>query len=85
MLYKFGSNLDFKMNGNFVILMNSVHRSCYIAGDLRLASRRARGGLGFALVQGRRRRGFLELLSHAIRTEPPPFVPASSLYFRRRR
>ena len=28
-----GSNLDFKMNGNSVILMNSVHRLSYIAGD----------------------------------------------------
>ena len=33
MLYKFGSNLDFKLDGNSVILMNSVHRSCYIADD----------------------------------------------------
>ena len=43
LLYKFGSNLDFKLDGNSVILMNSVHRSCYIAGDLRFGSRRARG------------------------------------------
>ena len=33
MLYKFGSNLDFKMNGNSIILMNNVHRLSYIAGD----------------------------------------------------
>ena len=43
MLQKFGSNLSFKLDGNPVNLMNSVHRSCYIAGDLRLASRHARG------------------------------------------
>ena len=67
MLQKFGSNLSFKLDGNFVILMNSVHRSCYMAGDRLRCSRRARGGLGFALAQGRRRRGFLELLSHSIR------------------
>ena len=45
MLYKFGSNLDFKMDDNSVISMNSVHRSCYTAGDLRFASRRGRGCL----------------------------------------
>ena len=33
----------FELDGNSVNLMNSVHRSCYIAGNLRLASRRARG------------------------------------------
>ena len=33
MLYKFGSNLNLKTKGNFVILMNSVHRLSYIAGD----------------------------------------------------
>ena len=45
MLYKFGSNLDFKLDGNSVISMNSVQRSCYTAGDLRFASRRGRGYL----------------------------------------
>ena len=43
LLYKFGSNLDFKTNGNSVITWNSVHRSGYIVGDLRLASRHAHG------------------------------------------
>ena len=33
MLYKFGSNLNLKMNGNYVITVNSVHRLSYIAGD----------------------------------------------------
>jgi len=43
LLQKFGSNLSFELDGNSVNLMNSVHRSCYIAGNLRLASRHARG------------------------------------------
>ena len=45
MLYKFGSNLNLKTNGNYVITVNSVHRLSYIAGDLRFASRRGRGRL----------------------------------------
>ena len=45
LLQKFGSNLSFKLDGNYVISMNSVHRSCYTAGDLRFASRRGRGRL----------------------------------------
>ena len=45
MLYKFGSNLDLKLDDNSVISMNSVHRSCYTAGDLRFASRRGHGRL----------------------------------------
>ena len=45
LLYKFGSNLALKTNGNSVIKVNSAHRSCYTAGDLRLASRRGRGHL----------------------------------------
>ena len=43
MLQKFGSNLSFKLDGNSVISMNNVQRTCYIAGDLRFGSRRARG------------------------------------------
>ena len=43
LLHKFGSNLNLKMNGNSVITVNSVHRLSYIAGDLRFASRHARG------------------------------------------
>jgi len=43
LLQKFGSNLSFKLDGNSVNLMNNVDHSCYIAGNLRLASRRARG------------------------------------------
>ena len=58
MLYKFGSNLDFKLDGNSVILMNSVHRSCYIAGDPSAcfqsrawpSGRRAGEGNGFAVA-----------------------------------
>ena len=45
LLQKFGSNLIFKLDGNSVISMNSVHCSCYTAGDLRFASRRGRGRL----------------------------------------
>ena len=45
MLHKFGSNLDFKTDGNSIIKLNSARRLSYIAGDLRLASRRARGRL----------------------------------------
>ena len=45
LLYKFGSNLDFKLDGNSVISMNSVHRSCYTVGNLRFASRHGRGCL----------------------------------------
>ena len=33
------------MNGNSIILVNSVHRLSYTAGDLRFASRRGRGRL----------------------------------------
>ena len=67
MLQKFESNLSFKLDGNSVNLMNSVHRSCYMAGDRLRRSRRVPGGLGFTLAQGRCRRGFLELLSRSIR------------------
>ena len=45
MLQKFGSNLSFKLEGNFVNSMNSTHRSGYTGGDLRFASRRGRGRL----------------------------------------
>ena len=45
MLDKFGGNLDFKMDGNSIIKLNSARRLSYIAGDLRLGSRRARGRL----------------------------------------
>jgi len=45
LLHKFGSNLDFKTDGNSVIKLNSARRLSYIAGDLRLGSRRARGRL----------------------------------------
>ena len=43
MLHKFGSNWDFKTNGDLVILVNSSHRSHLIAGCLLLGSRRACG------------------------------------------
>ena len=43
LLHEFGSNLDFKANGNLVILVNSSRGSHLIAGDLLLGSRRARG------------------------------------------
>ena len=42
-LYKFGSNLSFKSDGNSVNMVNSARRISYIAGDLLLASRRGRG------------------------------------------
>ena len=45
MLHKFGSNLDFKTDGNSVIKLNSARRLSYIIGDLRLGSRRTRGRL----------------------------------------
>ena len=58
LLYKFGSNLDFKLDGNSVILMNNVHCSCYIAGDPSAcfqsrawpSRRRAGEGNGFAVA-----------------------------------
>ena len=43
MLYKFGSNLDFKTDGNSVIKLNSARRLSYMAGDLRFGSRCPRG------------------------------------------
>jgi len=45
LLHKFGSNLDFKTDGKSVIKLNSARRLSYIAGDLRLGSRCARGRL----------------------------------------
>ena len=45
MLYKFGSNLNLKLNGKSVNSMNSTRRPSYMAGDLRFASRRGRGRL----------------------------------------
>jgi len=45
LFYKIGSNLVFKRNGNSIILVNSVHRLSYTAGDLRFASWRGRGCL----------------------------------------
>ena len=45
LLHKFGSNLDFKTNGNSVNTLNSARRLSYTAGDLLLASRRGRGHL----------------------------------------
>ena len=53
LLYKFGSNLNLNMNGNYVITVNSVHRSRYTAGDLRLASRRVVAVHGVALAWGK--------------------------------
>ena len=43
LLHKFGSNLDFKPDGNSVIKWNSVRCLSYTAGDLLLGSRHARG------------------------------------------
>ena len=43
LLHKFGSNLSFKSDGNSVNMVNSACRLSYTAGDLLLASRRARG------------------------------------------
>ena len=45
LLHKFGSNLDFKSNGNFVNTVNSSRGSQLTAGDLLSASRRAHGHL----------------------------------------
>ena len=45
MLHKFGSNLDFKTDGNSVIKLNSARRSSYTAGDLRFGSSHDRGHL----------------------------------------
>ena len=53
MLYKFGSNLEFKMNGKFVIKVNSGRRSGYTAGDLRFASRHDVAVYGIALARER--------------------------------
>ena len=40
-------------NGKLVNIVNSVHRRSYMAGDRLRRSRRARGGLGFALARER--------------------------------
>ena len=45
MLHKFGSNLDFKTNGNLVILVNSSHRSQLTVGELLFRSGHRRGHL----------------------------------------
>ena len=58
LLHKFGSNLALKANGNSEITVNSVHRLSYMAGNRLRRSRRARGGLGFALARERLRHGF---------------------------
>ena len=58
-------------NGKLVITVNSIHRRAYTAGDLLRRSRRVVAVLGVALARKRLRRGFLELLSHVIRTEAP--------------
>ena len=78
MLYKFGSNLDFKMNGNSVILMNSVHRLSYIAGDPSAcfqsrawpSRRRAGEGNGSAVASLR----FLAILYNLSRRRPCRFL-----------
>ena len=64
--------------------MNSAHRSCYIAGDLLIGSRRARGGLGFVLAWERLHRGFslLPWLSYKA-LEPSPFFFSLALFSRR--
>ena len=53
MLHKFGSNLDFKTNGNFIITVNSVHRLSYMVGDLLRCSRRVMAVRGVALAWGK--------------------------------
>ena len=53
MLLKFGSNLDFKTNGNSVITVNSVHRLSYMADDLLRRSGRVVAVCGVALARGK--------------------------------
>ena len=65
-------------NGKLVNIVNSVHRRSYMAGDRLRRSRRARGGLGFALARERCRRGF------SLLPWPPYKAPTpSSLFFLR--
>ena len=85
MLQKFGSNLSFKLDGNSVILMNSVHRRSYMAGDRLRRSRRARGGLGFALARERCRRGFSLLPWPPYKAPTPSSLPFPLALFSRRR
>ena len=53
MLYKFGSNLEFKMNAKFVIKVNSGRRSGYTAGDIWFASRHDVAACGIVLARER--------------------------------
>ena len=78
LLWKFESNLWILANGKLVNFVNSVHRRSYMAGDRLRRSRRARGGLAFALAWERRCRGF-SLLPW------PPYkapTPSSSFFLR---
>jgi len=45
LLYKFGSHLSFKSDGNSVNMMNSARHLSYTAGDLRFGSSHDRGHL----------------------------------------
>ena len=72
-------------NGKLVNIVNSVHRRSYIAGDRLRRSRRARGGLGFALAWERRRRGFSLLPWTPYKAPTPSSLPFLLALFSRRR
>ena len=72
------------VNGKLVIIVNSVHRRSYIAGDRLRRSRRACGGLGFALAWERRRRGFSLLPWPPYKAPTPSSLPFLLALFSRR-
>ena len=59
--------MDFKTDGNSVIKLNSARRLSYIAGDLRLGSRRARGRL-------RRRAGAVKAVAWLLLAFKPSYL-----------
>ena len=71
----------FKLDGNSVISMISVHRSCYIAGDLRFGSRRTRGRPRLC-AGAEKSPAWLPCASEPrYLTLPSPFVPVPLLCF----
>ena len=85
MLYKFGSNLNLKTNGNSIITVNSVHRLSYIAGDLRFASRRTRGRPRLRAGMGKAPAWLPCASGRSLRPKPSPFFAVSLPLFSRRR
>ena len=72
-------------NGKLVNTVNSVHHHSYTAGDLRFASRRARGRPRLRAGVGKAPAWLPCASGRSLRPEPSPFFAASLPLFSRRR